>query len=76
MSIEHEIEVFENFLHVRLDNCTINIIRTDFGVVVDVWEKDFEGAEPVASTYAFDEDLRGDSNHELINQERRRNPAA
>jgi hypothetical protein len=30
------------------------IIRTDEGVVVDVYPKD--GSEPIASTYAFDSD--------------------
>tara|TARA_R110000822_G_scaffold38129_2_gene106076 strand:- start:259 stop:450 length:192 start_codon:yes stop_codon:yes gene_type:complete len=57
MNIKYEIEAFETFLHVHLDNCSINIIRTDEGVVVDVWEKKFEGAEPIATTYAFNSEL-------------------
>ena len=58
MSIKHKIEAFDTFLHVHLDDCGINIIRTDESVVVDVWEKEFEGAEPIATTYAFNSELR------------------
>ena len=58
MNIKYEIEVFETFLHVHLDNCSINIIRTDEGVAVDVWEKDLEGAEPIATTYAYNSELK------------------
>ena len=58
MTIKYKIEAFETFLHVHLDNCSINIIRTDEGVVVDVWEKGFEGSEPVATTYAFNYELK------------------
>ena len=57
MNIKHKIEAFDTFLHVNLDNCSINIIRTDEGVAVDVWEKKFEGAEPIATTYAFNSEL-------------------
>lgn len=55
--IEHKIEAFDAFLQVHLDICSINIIRTDEGVVVDVWEKDFKGAEPIVTTYAYDTEL-------------------
>ena len=58
MSIEHKIEAFETFLHVHLDNCSINIIRTDEGIAVDVWEKGLEGAEPIATTYADNTELK------------------
>ena len=58
MTIKHEIEAFETFLHVHLDNCSINIIRTDEGVAVDVWEKDLEGAGPIATTYAYNSELK------------------
>ena len=61
MNIEHKIEAFDTFLHVHLDNCSINIIRTDVGVVVDVWEKEFDGVDPVATTYAFNSDLKPES---------------
>ena len=37
--------------------CRVNIIATDEGVVVDVWRDGDDEAAPVASTYAFDEDL-------------------
>ena len=57
MNIKHKIEAFDTFLHVHLDNCSINIIRTGEGVAVDVWEKKFEGAEPIATTYAFNSEL-------------------
>jgi hypothetical protein len=58
VSIEHKIEAFDTFLLVHLDNCSINITRTDEGVVVDVWGKGFEGAEPIATTYAFNSELK------------------
>ena len=48
--------------HVHLDVFSINIIRTDEGVVVDVWEKDFEGSEPIGSTYVFESELEGGDN--------------
>jgi hypothetical protein len=56
---EHRIttELTSDGIHVHLDNCAINIMRTDEGVVVDIWEPDFEGAECVATTYAFDTEL-------------------
>ena len=40
--------------HIHLDVFSINIIRTDEGVVVDVWEKGFQGSEPVGSTYVLE----------------------
>ena len=43
--------------HIHLDVFSINIIRTDEGVVVDIWEKDFEGSEPLSSTYVFESEL-------------------
>jgi hypothetical protein len=43
--------------HIHLDVFSINIIRTDEGVVVDVWEKNFEGDGPIASTYAFESEV-------------------
>ena len=58
MNIEHKIEAFDTFLHVHLDNCSINIIRTDEGVVVGVWEEEFEGAEPIATTHAYNSELK------------------
>jgi hypothetical protein len=35
----------------------VHVIRTDEGVVVDIYPKD--GMEPIASTYAFDSELWG-----------------
>ena len=58
MSIKHKIEAFDTFMHVHLDDCGINIIRTRWGVVVDVWEKGFEGAEPIATTCAYNSELK------------------
>ena len=50
-------EVYEHGVHVHLDNCSINITRTEMGVEVDIWEKGFEGAERVAGTDALDSEL-------------------
>ena len=47
----------DNTIHVHTDICSISITRTDEGVSVAVWEKGFEGAEAVASTYAFNQEL-------------------
>jgi len=38
-------------------SASVHLIRTDEGIVVDVWPGDDSGDEPIASTYAFDEDL-------------------
>jgi hypothetical protein len=46
--------------HIHLDVFSINIIRTDEGVVVDIWEKGFEGSEPLGSTYVFESELEND----------------
>ena len=43
--------------HVHLDVFSINIIRTDEGVAVDIWEKDFEADGPIGSTYVFESEL-------------------
>jgi hypothetical protein len=49
------------WLHVDLGagrpTARVNIISTDEGIVVDVWRDGDDEAAPVASTYAFDEDL-------------------
>ena len=50
--------------HVHLDLFSINIIRTDEGVVVDIWEKDFRGGEPLASTYSFESELNSELEEE------------
>ena len=47
----------ERVVHVHLDNCSINIIRTDEGILVDVWEPEFEGAQPVNSMYTRNSSL-------------------
>lgn len=44
-------------------NARLSISRTDEGLVVDIYPKDGEGAEPVASTYAFDLELDPDTEH-------------
>ena len=58
MTIKYEIKAFETFLHVHLDNCSINITRNYEGVGVAIWEKEFEGAEPLTTTYAFNYELK------------------
>ena len=43
--------------HIHFDICSINIRKIPQGIVVDVWERDFEGAEPVATTWAHINEL-------------------
>lgn len=43
--------------HIDYDICSIAIHRTDEGIVVDIWEPNFEGGEPVASTWAHENEL-------------------
>jgi hypothetical protein len=57
MSIKTEVFEDTNSAHVHIGGFSINIVKTDEGVVVDIWEKDFEGSESIASTYAFDAEL-------------------
>ncbi len=45
--------------HVHLDKFSINITRTDEGVVVDIWEKGFRGGESLGSAYVFENELEG-----------------
>jgi hypothetical protein len=47
----------ERIVHVHLDNCSINIVRTDEGILIDVWEPEFEGAQPVNSMYTRNSEL-------------------
>ena len=47
----------EGVTHVSLDVFSINIIRTDEGVVVEVWEKNFEGGEPIAGCYVLESEV-------------------
>lgn len=46
--------------HIHYDICSISIHKTDEGIVVDIWEPDFEGAEPVATTWAHENELKGE----------------
>jgi len=50
----------DGLTHVHLDVFSISLMRTDEGVVVDIWEKGFESSEPVASTYAFTSEVTGE----------------
>jgi len=55
--IEHKPAVNPDRVYVLVDRLfDVTIIRTDKGIVVDVYAAD--GAEPIASTYAFDSDAR------------------
>lgn len=47
----------ENRLHVHLDNrYSLNIVITHEGVIVDIWEGGFEGAECLATCAVADSD--------------------
>jgi len=41
---------------VTVDNLSVYIIRTDEGVVVDIYPKGGEAGESIASTYAFNQE--------------------
>ena len=53
MSFNYTTEAYEHGVHVHLDNCSITLLRTDAGLVIDAWELDFEGAEPIVSTWVL-----------------------
>jgi hypothetical protein len=47
-------------IHVNTDGYSVVIIRTDEGLVVDIWDgNDPDADAPVASTYVFDNDMKG-----------------
>jgi len=41
---------------ISVGNLSVYIIRTDEGVVVDLFPRGNEGAEPIASTWALDDE--------------------
>ena len=47
----------ERVVHVHLGNCSINIVITDEGILIDVWEPEFEGDLPVNSMYTRNSSL-------------------
>ena len=57
MSFNYTTAIVEHKVHVHLDNCSINILRTDEGWVIDAWEKNFEGAEAIVSTWVLHTEL-------------------
>ena len=59
MSIpKDEVEKVEpGLVHVHMNGFSVNINKTDEGIVVDVWERGFESLEPLGSTYVFDREL-------------------
>jgi hypothetical protein len=61
----------EKHLYVDVDGFTVIIIRTDEGVVVDIYPLHIVD-EPVASTYAFHSEVSTEDDHDLtINPERK-----
>lgn len=46
----------EGLAHVHLEKYSINIRQTSEGVIVDVWESGFEGAESLATCAVADSD--------------------
>jgi hypothetical protein len=46
------------YIDVKDKFAKVVIIRTDEGIVVDVYPLDMSGDGPVASTYAFEDELR------------------
>ena len=62
--IENEPEENPDRVYVLVDGLfDVKIVRTDEGIVVDVYPK--EGIEPIASTYAFDSDAEGDPDESI-----------
>lgn len=49
--------VDNNIVHVSIGGFSVSITKTDEGVVADIWERGFEGAEPVGSAYVSDSEL-------------------
>jgi hypothetical protein len=50
MAKRTETEMYEeNIVHVHMAGFSVNVRKTDKGIIVDVWERDFEGAEPLES---------------------------
>lgn len=47
-------------IQITLWGWRVHLIKTDEGIVVDVWMEDIETAEPVATTYAFDSEKEDD----------------
>lgn len=45
-------------VHVSIGGFSVSITKTDEGVVADIWERGFEGTEPLESTYSFDSELQ------------------
>jgi hypothetical protein len=43
--------------HIEYDICSVAVTRTDEGIVVDIWESGFAGSEPVATTWAHENDF-------------------
>jgi len=41
------VHVYLDTVHVHLNKLSLNIFDEDTHLVIDVWEKDFEGAEPL-----------------------------
>jgi hypothetical protein len=56
--VNHQVSI--GVTHIHYDICSISIARTDEGIVVDIWEPQFEGAEPVATTWALETELRNE----------------
>jgi hypothetical protein len=44
-----------------LDKFSIQIMRNDIGISIDVYPKQFEDRDPIASTVAYDDDAESDS---------------
>ena len=59
--LKYEVDANEECIHIHLEGCTVNIIRTDEGYVVDLWPPRFgQHCHAVASTYAYDAEIQED----------------
>ncbi len=48
-------------VHLDIDLYSLSINRTSEGLIIDVWERDFEGSEPLATLAIADSDWEDES---------------
>ena len=59
--LKYEVDAYEECIHIHLEGCTVNIIRTDKGYDVDLWPPRFgQHCDPVAKLSASDTEIQED----------------
>lgn len=49
--------VGDKTVHVNIGGFSVSITKTDEGVVTDIWERGFQGDEPLGTTWCLDTEL-------------------